>query len=527
MGYIFSSEVSYLVIYYKRTDSMPLKSRTAMTKLNAKSSTVNRIITLICNFLCRTVFIKRLSSEYLGVGGMFGNVFAVISLCEFGFGEAVSQAMYEPLSEGNDSKIKGIIRYFSTVYRYVALISTTASLAVMPFLPKLFPDVVRIENYRAVYGLFIISQLLSYRFAPGRSLVISDQRMYVVMNARSFTSVLVTLSQIAWLTYTDNYLGYLFLRILFQMIDGIAVELYADKKYGLSGSLKNYGVEDSFKKRIKSNTAALMLHRIGGVINNSTDSILLSSVLGLSHMGVFSNYSLIINSIGSFIALAVSSASASVGNLGVEENSAKSEKILDTLTFANFFMMTNCACVLLCIINPVIEMWIGREMCFNNGETAVIIACFYMSYIRDPIQIFLRNYGVFRSTRFVPLARGLLNLVLSYIFVKNYGVAGVFAGTLISTLAVPFLSEPYMLFKHGFGCDCRDFVKRYVGYVITSVCIGGVCFFTCSFVECGGITEIAVKSILSLVITNTVIVMIYGKRLFAFWGKCINKSKTV
>ena len=76
-----------------------------MTKLNAKASVINRIITLVSNFICRTVFIKCLSAEYLGVGGMFGNVFAVISLIELGFGEAVSQAMFKPVAHENHGEI--------------------------------------------------------------------------------------------------------------------------------------------------------------------------------------------------------------------------------------------------------------------------------------------------------------------------------------------------------------------------------------------------------------------------------------
>ena len=490
---------------------MPNRTRTAMTKLNAKASVVNRIITLVCNFLCRTVFIKCLSAEYLGVGGMFGNVFAVISLIELGFGEAVSQAMFKPLASDNMREVRGLVRYFTVVYRYISLISFVASMAVMPFLPKLFPDIVKIENYRIVFSLFIVSQSMSFHFAPKRSLVVSDQRMYVVMNTRSITSVLVTVSQITWLIFTKNYLGYLFLRILFQLVDSIIVEIYANKKYELSGTLKYYGIDDSLKNKIKGNTSALALHRIGGVINNSTDSILLSSVLGLSHMGVFSNYSLIVNSIGSFIALAISSAAASVGNLGAEENSVKSEKILEKLTFANFYLLTNCACLLLCVINPVIEIWIGKDMCFGNVETAVIITCFYMSYIRDPVQIFLRNYGVFRSTRFIPVIRGVLNLALSYIFVKKYGVAGVFAGTLISTLLVPFLSEPYLLFKHGFGTDCRNFLKKYVGYVMSSAVICTLGVIMNSFVYADGVYGIVLRSFVSLGVTNVVLIAMYGR----------------
>ena len=510
---------------------MPQKFRTAMTKLNAKASGINRVITLFCNFLCRTVFIKHLASEYLGVGGMFGNVFSVISLCELGFGEAVSQAMFKPLASDNTEEIRGLIRYFTVVYRYISLVSFAASMTVMPFLPRLFPDIVKIENYRIVFALFVVSQAISFRFAPKRSLVISDQRMYVIMNTRTVISVFVTVSQIIWLVYTADYIGYLFLRIFFQFVDGVCVEIYANKNYGLSGTLKKYGIADSLKKKIKSNTAFLALHRIGGVINNSTDSILLSSVLGLSHMGVFSNYSLIVNSVGSFIALAVSSASASVGNLGAEENADKSEKILNTLTFANFYLLTNCAGFLLCVINPVIELWIGKNMCFNTLETAVIIACFYMSYIRDPVQIFLRNYGVFRSTRFIPIVRGIVNLILSYILVKKYGVTGVFAGTLISTVAVPFLTEPYLLFKHGFGSDCRAFIRKYVCYVMSSFIICAVSFIATSFISSEGVMAIVFKGFISLSLINMMLIAVFGRNneflsLFEILARKIKRRKT-
>ena len=101
----------------------------------------------------------------------------------------------------------------------------------MPFLSYFFPDIIKIANYRTVYVIFVISQMLSYRFSPKRSLVMCDQRMYVIMNTRTVTSALVSISQIMWLIYTSDYTGYLFLRILFQAVDGVAVEIYANRKY--------------------------------------------------------------------------------------------------------------------------------------------------------------------------------------------------------------------------------------------------------------------------------------------------------
>lgn len=487
-------------------------SRTHMTKLNAKVSTLNRIVTLLCNFICRSVFIQTLGSEYLGVGGMFGNVFSIISLCELGFGEAASQAMYKPLAQGNSAEIHGILRYYTKVYRYISLITVTLSMAFMPFLPYAFPDIVKISNYRAVYLLFVIHQMLTFCFAPKRSLVMSDQRMYVIMTSRTITVLLVSAAQILCLLYTGNYLLYIFLRIFFLAVDGAAVEAYANKKYKLTNE-KRFVLSGKTKSNINNNTKLLFIHRIGGVINNSTDSILLSSCLGLSHMGIFSNYSLIINSLGSFISLAVNAATASVGNLGTDENAAKSEQILTRLCFANFYMMTNCTSLLLCLINPAISLWIGKEMCFSMAETAVIIACFYMSYIRDPVQIFLRSYGVFKSTRYILLIRGLLNLFISYMLVKSYGVAGVFAGTLISTVAVPFVSEPYMLFKHGFGTDFKNFMRKYLGYILSSLMICSICLIATATlgIDSGSIVSIFTKGILVLVFTNILLIVFYAR----------------
>lgn len=483
-------------------------TRTQMTKRNAKVSVANRVVTLVCNFICRSVFIHTLGSEYLGVGGMFGNVFSIISLCELGFGEAASQAMYKPLACGDTTEIHGILKYYTYVYRYISLVAFTLSVAFMPFLHIVFPDIVKISNYREVYFLFIIHQMLSFCFAPKRSLVMSDQRMYVIMGTRTVTTVLVSIFQILCLLHTQNYLLYMFLRIFFLAVDGTLIEMYANKKYKLR-NLYKYQLESKTKEYIKNNTKLLFVHRVGGIVNSSTDSILLSSCMGLSHMGVFSNYSLIINSLGSFISLAINAASASVGNLGADAKSDKSERVLTRLCFANFYMMTNCAAILLCLINPAISLWIGEEMCFSMTETAVIIACFYMSYIRDPVQIFLRTYGVFRSTRYISLLRGLLNLLLSYILVQLYGVAGVFGGTLISTLAVPFISEPYMLFKYGFESNFKKFMKKYIGYILSSFIICSVCFILTCTINSESISGILLKGITVLLITNVCLIAAY------------------
>ena len=167
--------------------------------------------------------------------------------------------------------------------------------------------------------------------------------------------------------------------------------------------------------------------------------------------------------------------------------------------------------MLVAVINPIITLWMGEDMCFSMGETAVIIACFYMSYIRDPVQIFLKGYGVFKSTKYISLIRGLMNLVLSYVFVKSFGVAGVFAGTLISTVTVPFFAEPYMLFKYGFNLPCGSFVRKYTGFVICSAVICTVCYHITKGIPCETLLNVAFRGIVTVVLANIMLLVPFAR----------------
>ncbi|MCR5353514.1 MAG: hypothetical protein K6D98_04345, partial [Clostridiales bacterium] len=148
-----------------------------MTKLNANVSLINRTVFMACNLVSRTYFVRLLGNRYLGIGGMLGNVFSVLSLFELGFGEAASQTLYKPLSEHNEPEIKAVISYFSGVYKYIAAVTFALSMAFMPFLARVFPDISNIEDYKAIYLLFVFHQTQNFFFAPKRALVICDQRM--------------------------------------------------------------------------------------------------------------------------------------------------------------------------------------------------------------------------------------------------------------------------------------------------------------------------------------------------------------
>ena len=78
--------------------------RTGKIVKNTYTGMLLRVITLLTQFVTRTVLIYTLGEQYTGVSAVFSSVLSVLSLSELGIGSAISFALYEPLNQKNYAK---------------------------------------------------------------------------------------------------------------------------------------------------------------------------------------------------------------------------------------------------------------------------------------------------------------------------------------------------------------------------------------------------------------------------------------
>lgn len=492
------------------------KSRTDLSGRNVAFSIAGRIVAMITSFIGRGIFVRTLNSEYLGLGGFFGNIFSVVSLCELGIGAAIAQSLYKPLAKKDEDKISAIMHFYGKVNGIVAIVTLLLSLCAMPMLEGLSKSSIDIRQLQTAYVLFSLHTALSYILAPKKTLVVCDQRLYVVSALNLPVNIIALIGHSAVLVLTENYIAYLITRIFVITVRDIILNRYADKAYPFLG--KKRTPEKGYYTMLASNVRALLWHKVGGTLCRSTDSLLLSMYIGLSGMGKYSNYALVIGTVGAFFDVAINAVGASVGNLGAGDRGEKSESVMRKLYFMNFFLLTVGLCVLVSTVNPFIMLWLGENMLFTTAEMAVIAACFYFSCIRDPVQIFLNTFGIFRQTRFIPMVRAGVNFVLSVIFVKNMGIFGVFLGTLLSTVTVPLYFEVKMLYKYGFGNrDSRAFLKEMCSYILTSFVTSFLCFAITSFIPCTA-AGVVLKGVISFGVSVCVLSLMYcNSRYFEFF----------
>lgn len=87
---------------------------------------------------------------------------------------------------------------------------------------------------------------------------------------------------------------------------------------------------------------------------------------------------------------------------------------------------------------------------------------------------FREALGLFWHDRYKALAEAIINLVVSLILVRRFGVAGIIGGTITSSLLTCVWFEPYVLMRYGIEEDWQKKLRRYfMDYIVRWVVVAG------------------------------------------------------
>ena len=123
-------------------------TRTEYSIINIIAGVGGYIVNTILGFICRMVFVKCLSADYLGVNGLFTNILSMLSLAELGIGTAITYALYKPLAEHDEKKIASLVKVYGKAYRYIGISVGIIGLCLMPFLNVIITDGSSSVSYR-------------------------------------------------------------------------------------------------------------------------------------------------------------------------------------------------------------------------------------------------------------------------------------------------------------------------------------------------------------------------------------------
>lgn len=460
-----------------------------------------KILAMVFPFVTRTVFIRLLGEEYLGVGGLFTSILTMLNLSELGLSSAVVYTMYRPLAEKDNEEVASLLDFYRRIYTYIMLFILGAGLILVPFLGRIVNTELPISEVRVYYILFLLNSAASYLYVWKSSLIQADQKQYIVTAAQTAFTMLTQVLQILILLLRRDYTLYLAAALTCTVLNNVYISMRADRMYPdiVRISPRPLGAEK--RKSIFTDVRAMFSYKIGGVFLNSTDNFYINSLINVRTVGRYGNYVTLSTTLTTFATYAYQSMIHSVGDFNVDHTEAEKKKLFDEILLLFSFVGVIIFAGFYCMSSRIITVWLGAERVIDNMTVMALSINVFLPLILYPIWMFRRTTGVFRQTKNILIYAGVVNLILSYVFGKQFGLAGIIIATSASRLLTSFWFEPVILYRAIFP---SSHVSDYFLTVVRNFLIGLLsifCFSRLSGYLPGGILGALAGIFVSFVIT--------------------------
>ena len=443
-----------------------MKSRTKMTFKNIFYGYIANIISLVLNFVSRTIFIKMIGTAYLGINGLFTNVLGVLSFAELGIGTALNFSLYKPVAENNKEKIKSIMNLYKMSYRVIAVLIAIIGLILLPFLKFIVKDPGDIGNINIYYLIFLFNTVTGYFVSYKFSLVNAEQKNYIMTNINTLIVFIEKMLQIIALLVFRSFLVYLLTASVIGLLQKIFINIYLNKLYPYLLEKNVEKLDTCELKSIRKNVSGLIWHKVGDVCVHQTDNIIISSFVNITTVGIVSNYNLIIMTVSNFINIIFNSVTCSLGNLIALENKKKQYEIFKTYRFVGFWLYGFSAIAFYILLSPFITLWLGENMLIPTIVILLILIDYYLKGQRICINNLKTAGGIFVEDKYVAILQAVVNIVVSVVMVNIIGLPGVYVGTVVQGLLSSII-KPCIIYKKMFEISSIEYFKDSIKYIFS------------------------------------------------------------
>ena len=487
--------------------------RTKNATRNIIFGVILKVYQIAVPFIMRTAMIYFMGVQYLGLNSLFTSVLQVLNLAELGVGSAMVYSMYKPIAEDDNTTICALMNLYRTYYRAIGMIIAVVGAALTPFIPKLISgDVPSGINIYILYLLNLGATVLSYwLFAYKNSILQAHQRTDVVSKVTLFTNSIQYALQLFALWAFRNYYLFVIVALAIQALTNVVTAIAADRIYP---QFKPQGsVSSQDKKAINARIRDLFTSKIGGIIYDSADTIVISSFLGLTILAVYQNYFYILNAITGLIAVVFSACTAGIGNSIVVETKEKNFEDLKKFTFIICWIAGFCSVCLLCLYQPFMELWVGKDLMLSFSAVICFVVYFFVRQLNALFNMYKDASGMWYEDRLRPLAAALTNLALNLILVQFIGIYGILISTVAAIICVGMPWLLHNLFtvifdrKYLFG-----YLRSLLYYCVVVFISCILTYIICSKINIGLLATLFARAVICVVAPNLVYLIAYRQR---------------
>lgn len=449
-----------------------MEDRRRKTIFNTGVGILYLAVHVIYSFIITGIIINTFGSEDNGLVSSIRQILTYAALVDCGLGAACIMSYYAPLAKDDKQKVKAI---YNKSKRFFQLVGGVYFLAIV-VLSFIYPFIVESShsnNY--VSAVFIVvgaSQAFSYFFLEKyKSIITADQRIGAVQFCSLLSDLFTIIVVVVFvnLHLVNSILGLQIIITAITILQFVFYKYIISKYYPWLGSKEIVASDD--KKPIKQ-IGSSFIHMLSQTVSFNTDIILLSIFRTLNEVSKYSVYSMVFAMANSLFGVFTKGIEGSIGNLYNKDR----EQFKKTFAQFEFLYLLQNAIILstiLLILQQFVSLYTKSETSFSYWDPSVsmmFVLITFLNTIRNPHAMMIRVSESFKQTQSIFICEALINLSISLLLVKPFGIVGVLCGTLVSVIIRDVYVIKYIYQKVIDG-NVISFIKKVVvNFIPLSIC---------------------------------------------------------
>lgn len=487
---------------------MEKETRTFNSIRNITFAAINLIINLIIGLVLRTLFIRFLGNEYLGINSLFTSVLNIISMAEMGFTTVAVVSLYQPISEDNLSKLAQYVNYYKKTYIAIAVVTFGLGILLIPFLPYFVKTTQNIEGLYVYYILFVLNSAVSYLCNYKLLVIQASQKEYLISKQKIYVDIVTTFLQIIEMAVFHNYVMYLLLMIGGNFVGNFLGSRKLKDVYPTLNLKEKQGLEKIEKQNVWKNIYSNFTYKLGSLLLSNSGDIFISAFAGTGVLGIYSNYVLFLNLVKSVMKSIYEQIYNSIGNLNYGEDAEHRERIFEVCIMVYAFLLTIALVGIYTCADSVIEVWLGNKYLMDRSILAVACLNYYFYMMAYPVTTFRVTSNYIKNSRYLSLIAASISITLGIMFGERLGIVGVLGALLIARMTTIFWYEPYILYKNVFKGSFFKYLMKQLKYLVTIITLGILENWIFMHIEGTGILYTSIKICLSATISIAIFCII-------------------
>lgn len=486
---------------------------------NIVISMLSQVISLLINLISKRVICIYLNVDYLGLQSLYSNFCDVLSFAYFGAGTAMLFSFYAPLAKGDKDRLAVIYKHYDNIYRKMTWIVFGAGLGTTLLAVFSVNDQINNLEVAITFLTFMMSIVLYNRHMVRNYFIQADQRRYFVVAVTSGVDAAALIVEVLVLKIFRSYEAFVICILIKNLLINYIFGRYLKAKYSYLFVESGF-LEEEEAKGIRSNISDMVMYRFGKVLISNTDNIFISRLINMTMAGIYSNYQFIIAGIISLVAAFYEAITARVGQMLSIRGKEEQYKDFRFYSFLNSWMTGATMICFYYLVQDFIKIWMNSVEQLSMGIVIIILINYYLEVCRFSTKMYRESAGLFQNIKQMILIKGGMNIILSLILGKIWGLSGILIATTISSAVTLFWYEPLVVYRY--------FSKSYLNelyYQFITLLQMAASFFVTGFVvehlSGVGILNFLIKAVVCGIVVNLCYLLFY----FIFRKNAQRKSK--